>query len=66
MEKVWDIGYGFIYLLMYEEKCLGMGIINYIYYMYFIVNFGYWFRLDVCGKGLVIVICEVLKKFVFF
>lgn len=42
MEVVREVGYGFIYLFMYDEKCFGMGIINYIYYIYFMVNLGYW------------------------
>ena len=32
MEKARETGYGLTYLLIHDEKCLGMGIINHIHH----------------------------------
>ncbi|WP_420933267.1 GNAT family N-acetyltransferase [Alteromonas sp. A081] len=65
MEKARERGYGLTYLLVHEERCLGMGIINHIHHTHLIANLGYWLRPDACGKGLATAICESLKKLAF-
>lgn len=65
MEAARDSGYGLTYLLMHDERCLGMGIINYIHHTHLTANLGYWLRPDSCGKGLATAICEALKKLAF-
>ncbi|MFD3282218.1 GNAT family N-acetyltransferase [Alteromonas macleodii] len=65
MEKARDTGYGLTYLLIHEEKCLGMGIINHIHHTHLTANLGYWLKPDACGKGLATAICEALKKLAF-
>lgn len=65
MEKARESGYGLTYLLVHEERCLGMGIINHIHHTHLTANLGYWLRPDACGKGLAIAICEALKKLAF-
>ncbi len=49
MEKARDTGYGLTYLLMHEEKCLGMGIINHIHHTHLTANLGYWLRERIGG-----------------
>ena len=58
MEAARESGYGLTYLLMHDERCLGMGIINYIHHTHLTANLGYWLRSDSCGKGLATAICE--------
>jgi ribosomal-protein-alanine N-acetyltransferase len=65
MEDARRNDYGLTYLLMHDEKCLGMGIINHIHHTHFTANLGYWLRQDACGKGLATAICEALKKLAF-
>ena len=65
MEKARETGYGLTYLLIHDEKCLGMGIINHIHHTHLTANLGYWLRPDACGKGLASAICEALKKLAF-
>lgn len=65
MEEARVSGYGLTYLLVHEERCLGMGLINYIHHLHFTANLGYWLRPDACGKGLATAICETLKKLAF-
>ena len=65
MEAAREAGYGLTYLLMHDEKCLGMGIINYIHHTHLTANLGYWLTPQACGKGLATAICESLKKLAF-
>lgn len=65
MEKARDTGYGLTYLLLHNETCLGMGIINYINHTHLTANLGYWLSPQACGKGLATAICEALKKLAF-
>lgn len=65
METDRETGYGLTYLLIHDERCLGMGIINYIHHTHLTANLGYWLRPDACGKGLATAICETLKKLAF-
>ena len=51
MEKARETGYGLTYLLIHDEKCLGMGIINHIHHTHLTANLGYWLRPDACAKG---------------
>lgn len=65
LEQARESGYGLTYLLMHNDRCLGMGIINYIHPVHRCANLGYWLRPDACGKGLASAICETLKKLAF-
>ena len=65
MEEAREMGYGLTYLLMHEDSCLGMGIINYIHPVHLTANLGYWLTPQACGKGLATAICEALKKLAF-
>jgi len=60
-----ESGYGLTYLLIHNDRCLGMGIINHIHHTHLTANLGYWLRPDACGKGLATAICEALKKLAF-
>lgn len=65
MEDAREKGYGLTYLLLHDEKCLGMGIVNHIHHTHLTANLGYWLRPDACGKGLATSVCETLKKLAF-
>lgn len=58
-------GYGIIYLLMGQERCLGMGIINYIHPVHEVANLGYWIRPEACGNNLAVTLCQSLQKLAF-
>lgn len=65
MEKSRELGYGIAYLLVHDNRCLGMGIINYIHPLHLTANLGYWIRPDACGQGLAVALCQSLKKLAF-
>lgn len=58
-------GYGICYLLLMDDKCLGMGFINYIHPLHKTANLGFWIRPEACGQGLAVALCESLKKLAF-
>lgn len=58
-------GYGIAYLLLQEQMCLGMGLINYIHPTHKTANLGYWIRPEACGQGLAIGLCQSLQKLAF-
>ena len=57
--------YGITYLLMMNEKCLGMGFINYIHPIHQSANLGFWIRPEACGQGLAVALCNTLLKLAF-
>lgn len=62
MEAQRERGYGITYLLVEENQCLGMGIINYIHPVHLCANLGFWLRPDACGRGLATALCRALMK----
>ena len=62
MEAQRGHGYGITYLLIANERCLGMGLINYIHPVHLSANLGYWLRPDTCGRGLATALCRALMK----
>ncbi|WP_245953221.1 GNAT family N-acetyltransferase [Alteromonas aestuariivivens] len=58
-------GYGITYLLLHNERCLGMGLINYIHPVHKSANLGFWIRPDACGKGLAVGLARTLVKLAF-
>ncbi len=57
--------YGITYLMLKEDRCLGMGIINYLHPLHLTANLGYWIRSDACGQGLAVALCQSLIKLAF-
>lgn len=57
--------YGITYLMVQNDTCLGMGIINYIHPLHLTGNLGYWIRPDACGQGLAVALCRALLKLAF-
>ena len=58
-------GYGIVYLLMLDDRCLGMGIINHIHPVHEVANLGYWIRPEACGRNLAVTLCQSLQKLAF-
>ncbi len=65
MEMQRERGYGITYLLIDNDQCLGMGLINYIHPVHLTANLGFWLRPDACGKGLATALCKALMKLAF-
>ncbi|GGW94897.1 GNAT family N-acetyltransferase [Alteromonas halophila] len=62
MESQREQGYGITYLLIDDDQCLGMGLINYIHPVHLSANLGFWLRPDACGRGLATALCRSLIK----
>ncbi|MDC8830593.1 GNAT family N-acetyltransferase [Alteromonas gilva] len=54
------IGYGIVYLLIWDDQCLGMGLLNYIHPVHLNASLGLWLTPDSRGKGLGITLCKRL------
>lgn len=65
MEHKRATGYGITYLLMQQDTCLGMGLINHIHPLHNTANLGYWIRPEACGQGLAVALCQSLMKLAF-
>jgi len=59
-EQQRKIGYGITYLLMWNEQCLGMGLLNYIHPVHLNANLGLWLVPEARGRGLAVKLCERL------
>lgn len=60
LEQQRRIGYGIVYLLIWDEQCLGMGLLNYIHPVHLNANLGLWLTPNARGKGLGITLCRRL------
>ncbi|MFS1704075.1 GNAT family N-acetyltransferase [Aestuariibacter sp. GS-14] len=60
LEKQRDIGYGVCYLLIWQQQCLGMGILNYIHPVHRNANLGLWLIPEARGKGVAFTLCQRL------
>jgi ribosomal-protein-alanine N-acetyltransferase len=58
-------GYGLCYLMMFDQQCLGMGIINYIHPIHGNANLGYWLVPNARGQGLATLLCQRLIRLAF-
>lgn len=65
LENQREQGYGITYLLVMDNRCLGMGLINYIHPLHRNANLGFWIRPEACGQGLAVQLCQALKKLAF-
>lgn len=54
------IGYGITYLLIWNDQCLGMGLLNYIHPVHLNANLGLWLVPEARGRGLATKLCERL------
>ncbi|MEW9799124.1 GNAT family N-acetyltransferase [Alteromonas sp. CYL-A6] len=55
-------GFGITYVLIDENRCLGMGLINYIHPTHLTANLGFWIRPEACGQGLAVKLARSLMK----
>lgn len=60
LEEQRQIGYGIAYILMWNEQCLGMGLLNYIHPVHLNANLGLWLVPAARGRGLAVKLCERL------
>ncbi|WP_232367566.1 GNAT family N-acetyltransferase [Alteromonas pelagimontana] len=65
LEQKRERSYGITYLLVMEDSCLGMGLINYVHPVHRSANLGYWIRPEACGQGLAVALCKSLQKLAF-
>lgn len=55
-------GFGITYLLLWQERCLGMGLINYIHPLHGNANLGVWLTPDARGRGIAVNLCKRLME----
>lgn len=60
LEEQRKIGYGVCYLLIWQQQCLGMGIVNYIHPIHKTANMGLWLVPEARGKGVAYTLCQRL------
>ncbi|RPJ65157.1 N-acetyltransferase [Alteromonas sediminis] len=65
LEHSRQLGFGITYLLMYQGRCLGMGLINYIHPIHQCANLGYWMHPSARGQGLAKALCNRLITLAF-
>jgi ribosomal-protein-alanine N-acetyltransferase len=53
-------GYGITFLILFEQRCLGLGSINYIHPLHRCANLMCWLVPSACGKGLASALCQRL------
>ncbi|MBO1255143.1 GNAT family N-acetyltransferase [Alteromonas sp. 5E99-2] len=58
-------GFGICYLLIFNQQCLGLGIINYIHPTHKNANLGYWLHPASVGQGLASALCKSLTRLAF-
>ena len=60
IEQQRRIGYGIVYLVIWDEQCLGMGLLNYIHPVHLNANIGLWLTPESRGRGLGTTLCKRL------